>query len=463
MSGNVRLVHVIDLTNYEEILNRTIVAVERTNRTSIIKHQLEHQIKYIKQMVHKLKGVNSKRRRSINWIGSAWKWIAGSPDATDWDTVTKSQNDLIANNNEQYKINKKLMESTNEMLQQYNKIIEHLGNRADDKYEQMLFNRLSILKHEISEIVTAEHLAKSGIINTNLLDKTEINQLITQMETLPYENEIEAIEYAEPQIVIKGPIFLYIISMPKTSRDEYNHIIVRSTTKNNKRVHLEFKELLVNQGEDFGITEKCHSIKNVTICKEGQLEKLPEHHCISRLLKGAKAECDYEFSKNEEIEVINDNTIFLDNFSGELFEKNSTKHLKGSFIIQYNNETIKINEKEFINKEIRTFQTLPPVFQSSPAEKSVKLDVDYLHDLHLNNRKELRNLATRNGISLITDFSLFTMLIIIFGIIIAFKLRSKKAKLQIVHPTTFPEIVHPTAFPVISESFQDLRPVKINI
>lgn len=56
----------------------------------------------------------------------------------------------------------------------------------------MLFNRLGILRKEIDEIILAEHFAKNGIVNSNLLDKEDINQLVSRMKTLPYENTIQA-------------------------------------------------------------------------------------------------------------------------------------------------------------------------------------------------------------------------------------------------------------------------------
>lgn len=454
VSGNIKLIHVVNISNYEEVLSDTISTVKAIDKSSILNPQLEYQISQIQGLIRKLIGTPSRKKRSINWIGSAWKWLAGSPDATDWDNIIKSQDEIISNNNEQYKINTKLMESTNAMIDQYNRIIKHLDERDNGKFEQMLFNRLSILKQEINEIVLAEQLAKKGIINTNLLDKEEIRQLITQIETLPYENEIEALEYAEPIIVTKGSIFLYIISLPKTTAEEYNHIIIRPVTRNKKQVYLDFKELIVNQVEKYGVNEKCTNIRNLTICKGNQLEKLPNDHCISHLVRGLKAECDYQINNKEKIETIDENTIFLDNFFGEIFEKNLTRHLNGSYVIQYYNETIKIRNVEFVNKETKSFQILPAVLQTNIIERNLKPNVEYLHELHLNNRRQLQNLSAKHGISLITNLSLVTVLIIIFSILIVFKFKGKKAKLELTHPAAFSMTSTP--------SIQDLHPVKIN-
>ena len=62
----------------------------------------------MQERLNELINVNKRLTRSIDWIGSAWKWIAGNPDAADWNNILKSQEDVIENNNEQYKINKEL-------------------------------------------------------------------------------------------------------------------------------------------------------------------------------------------------------------------------------------------------------------------------------------------------------------------------------------------------------------------
>lgn len=453
IEGSIKLVHVTNTTNYEQALNNTAALVQKINRKSILKPQLEHLIKRIQLLINRLKGTSSRNKRSINWLGSAWKWIAGTPDATDWDSIVKSQNDIISSNNQQYRINRKLMESTSEIIQQHNKIVEQIHSNNDDKYEQVLFNKLNLLRNEISEIVLAEHLAKAGIVNSNLLDKDEVNRLLSQIETLPYENIIQALVYAEPIMVTKGDTLLYIISLPKTSSTVYDHILVRPTTKNKKRVHLQFKELLVNQAEHLGIKTMCNKIGNTTICREDQVEKLPKTHCISTLMRGLHAVCDYEYNKQEVIEEINNDTVFLDNFSGEVFQDNSSKHLRGTFMIQYSNETIKIKGKIYISREIKSFQVLPTILQPIPAQKNIKLDVDYLHDLHLNNTLKLQHLQTKHGISLTVDISIISALLII-SLLLVHKFRKEKSKLRVIQPTAVSFAATP--------SIQDLQPIRLN-
>lgn len=210
----------------------------------------------------------------------------------------------------------------------------------------------------------------------------------------------------------------------------------------------------MNQINNFGILSKCDRIGNITICKKNQLEELTNKHCITKLLRGQHAECEYEFSKNEIIEEINDNTIFLDNFSGEIFHRNSTKHLTGTFMIQYNNETLRIKNKLHTNKEVRSLQVMPSVLQTRPIETNVKLDVNYLHDLHLSNRLQLHQLRTNHGISLITDISLVST-ILIMSIILVHRYRRRKSRLRLTQPAAISFAASP--------SIQNLQPVKINL
>lgn len=361
--------HVINLTIYEDIIERILPEINHIDQRDILKPQLTHQVEQIIQLISELKGQHTRTKRSINWIGTAWKWVAGTPDATDWDQIVNSQNKIINNNNEQYQINTILMKTANKILSEYNQIIDSLHEDMEGRTQQILFNKLTIIKEEIKEIIRAAQLAKSKIINTNLMNKIEIRRLIAEIETLPYANEIEAIEYAEPTMLVKGSIILYVISIPKTSKQEYNHVLIRSTIKENKQVHLEYRELILNQHQLFGITQKCNMFYETIICEKNCLEEINDDHCISQLIRGTHANCDYQFNQKQIIETLNDNTIYLNNFNGEIYGNDTNKHLEGNFLIQYNNETITINNMTFTNQETRTSQILPSVLQSNITEK----------------------------------------------------------------------------------------------
>ena len=108
IDGHFNLVHTINLESFQQILsdlaNNMQDNVSSKQRKAIIDFHLQQAM----QRLNELKPTKNRAKRTIDWLGSAWKWIAGSPDATDWNQILASQDDIIGNNNQQYKINERL-------------------------------------------------------------------------------------------------------------------------------------------------------------------------------------------------------------------------------------------------------------------------------------------------------------------------------------------------------------------
>lgn len=71
-------------------------------------------------------------------------------------------------------------------------------------------------------------MAKNGIVNTNLLDKAEIENTIIEMENLPYANAIEAIEYGNPLVNSNDTLLLYILSILNLRLNSYHQLLARA-------------------------------------------------------------------------------------------------------------------------------------------------------------------------------------------------------------------------------------------
>lgn len=121
-----------------------------------------------------LVSTKTRSRRSIDWLGSAWTWIAGSPDATDWNQILASQDDIIENNNQQYRINEKLFNVSLEATTRINQLISRFNNidkeTESSSTENDVLNKVLIVKEEVNEMVRACQRARGGIVNSNLLD-----------------------------------------------------------------------------------------------------------------------------------------------------------------------------------------------------------------------------------------------------------------------------------------------------
>lgn len=406
VNGNFNLVHMINLDGFERQLAEVSNTIEKNMKDGDGKQLIDFHLAQVTDRIRSLKREPHRKPRSIDWIGSAWKWVAGNPDAADWDKIVGSQQQIVANNNHQYKINDKLFNVVGDIATKINRIIDKENNEirvADiQKLEQRVLSQVLTIKGEINEIVRACQMAKSGIINTNLLDHDEINLLVNELEFLPYGNEIEAIEFATPSIYTNGSMLLYTLSIPKVTKEDYNLLLTKPSIMNEKQVSIEFDRVLVNQKSTYGMLKNCLSISNSTICKEEALEKIPEDHCMSRLLKGGHATCTYRTNTDEIMELIENDTIFLTNFNGELTSGNSTQMLEGTFIIKLNNETIRLKNRTFTSSCTTMLRALPPVL-SEITSGGHRVDLQFVHNLSLQNIERLGNLARRVKVSTLSD------------------------------------------------------------
>lgn len=134
--------------------------------------------------------------RSLNFIGSAWKWVAGNPDHDDFELIKNKMNNVLENNNKQVIINQLQNERINNITKITNDILTAMKNDNVINYK-ILLNlqyKIKLAKEELINIGYAIHWAKSGIINSVMLAKSEIELATDTLdrENLPYANPEEA-------------------------------------------------------------------------------------------------------------------------------------------------------------------------------------------------------------------------------------------------------------------------------
>lgn len=84
--GNFKLIHIIDLENYQSFVNEInpILQNQITSKHPLFPY-LNHELNEVKDLLENL--VPHKKKRSINEIGTVWKWIAGNPDHEDFKII----------------------------------------------------------------------------------------------------------------------------------------------------------------------------------------------------------------------------------------------------------------------------------------------------------------------------------------------------------------------------------------
>ncbi|XP_054745757.1 uncharacterized protein LOC129250141 [Anastrepha obliqua] len=278
-------------------------------------------------------------------------------------------------------------------------------------------------------------MAKAGVVNSNLLNKEEINSLISEIEFLPYSNVVKAIEYSEPSIYSNGTLLLYVLSMPKVDQTGFNHLITRSVLKDGHRVDLKYRTILMNKQLTYGIKNSCLHLATAMVCKQEALDLLAEEECLPRLLKGGQTSCRYEIGMDTTIEVLKEDTIFLDNFNGSIWSGGIPKHLSGSYILQMENETITINNQSYWSTSSSGVQVLPPVL-STITNRSLALNLNLVHEMTSGNIRLLGQLKDKTNWFAMSE-ALGLVLLMVFVLLIWRKLtggaKFPEVKLSILH------------------------------
>ena len=132
--GHYKIIHQIKLYEYEYLLSnitkiaKDYVAFNKNVEKELIFPHVQFLIDKINNKILNLKVKKPKNKRSINWIGSAWKWVAGSPDHQDMEIIENHINNTLINNNKQVIINLQFSNELNQIIKTFNNLIKKGGN-----------------------------------------------------------------------------------------------------------------------------------------------------------------------------------------------------------------------------------------------------------------------------------------------------------------------------------------------
>lgn len=109
-TGIFRVIHIIDIKEYEN-------TNDKINQTALMKLKtydpilpfIKEEVRISKNLINSLKVRNIKKRH-IDLIGSAWKWLAGSPDSRDFEIIQEKINSALTNNNNQVILNRLIID-----------------------------------------------------------------------------------------------------------------------------------------------------------------------------------------------------------------------------------------------------------------------------------------------------------------------------------------------------------------
>lgn len=440
--GNFKIIHDINLQQFDKVIkDMTNTLQNDVTDTHPLFPFLNHELLQTVELLEDLKP-RMVKKRSLNFIGSAWKWIAGNPDHEDFVTIKEKINNSLENSNKQVIINKLLTDRMNNLTKVTNNLQAFIKNNDNLKQNFVLGlqYRLRLVKEELVNIKHAIHWAKSGIVNTMLLSKNEIKLAlnILDKENLPYHSSEEALEFAKVKVITDRMSLLYIVNIPITEKDTFDKLIVKPIRKNNIVTDIPYKEILKNKETFYAINGNCNVYNNLTICNQLNLLDLRNSSCIAKILNSLKPTCNSVNNQHiPKIDEIATGVLLLNDFNGTVDINNSSQILIGTFLLKFHNATITVEDKSFTSNETSNIEPMPAILQPTPYEKQLRevLSLEMINDLHINNTKQIQLLQNRSKLHEWTTYGFITMGIA--GLILLFitKLIPRKQTIQISQPT----------------------------
>lgn len=403
--GFIRIVHPIDLDDIKEV-------ILKINKDIQIRDHCNSLQELIRIKNKKLYGTFSKIRPFIRrvkrWdaLGSTWKWIAGSPDAEDLRVINSSINSLVNNNNKQIMINKALSAQMQGITDVTNQLLtgqhDAVNNHSIEISQLIILSNLDLLQNQLETLEDAILLAKHGIPSSKLLSIQSFSQIATvlQQHDIYISSFEELLTKSTAQVVLNSTHIAYILKIPQLSREIYEYDYIDSMIKNGKRIILRNNYILKNETHIFETSQPCDEHDNYYLCETLPLS--PAEDCIDLLIRGKHSYCDFEkVYANGIIKRVNDGTILINNAIVEISSNcsNSDQILNGTYLIQFEQCSLRINGELYSNFEI-TIEGRPYWPTTGQLVQEINIidapPPEYLRNLTLEHRDKLEKIHLEN-------------------------------------------------------------------
>lgn len=273
-----------------------------------------------------------RNRRSLDFLGTGIKFITGTPDHDDLVTVESKLNQLVKNNNNLAIINSRLLHQ-----------LENISPVFGRENALVLFEWLAM---ELTEIINTINLAKLGVLNTKVLNFSEMRRIIR--DEIGHEMHIpliEILEHATFSILESNSIYVLLIKYPRV---QFGGKLYAIRAVANRTGKLELEKFAVENDRKYHTVSACKRFINANVCS------YREHTCTEELLNGMVTNCNLIKEKMLDIEEFDEGKIVI---NGNHTINGLTR--TGVFMIMFNG-TVVIDGTNYTNERnnIREFLRL---------------------------------------------------------------------------------------------------------
>lgn len=417
------MIHRTNLTDYECIIkeNNNLVQQFTDHRVTEI---IRDQNKQIHRLLQTLR-VNRRHAPSLDFIGSALKFIAGTPDHADFDLLLTKEDMLVQNSNRQTNINSALQDKINELTERINELQRTYNMPNVIGEDELILLELIAARNGdviffLNQLALAITLAKANIVNPIILDNVEITHMLeNEMVPLSVDNILKS---SNISVFQNDNIILYTIKVPLINKF-CKYLRVYPVVHEGSVIKLDINEAAQCDGHNIPVTN-CIKAGDTNICKAASSD------CLSHLLNNSTASSSTESSDNiPTIQPILEGVILLNNVHKTNITDASNIVIEGTAVVTFSNN-ITINGTTFYNsKQTSKLMELhpPKTLNMKKVGHETKLSLPYLHKIYLKNTDYLEALEDEivsHKLALISF--IITMPFITWAII--FSLRRKRVK-----------------------------------
>nr|XP_029725075.1 uncharacterized protein LOC115265015 [Aedes albopictus] len=424
--GNFRIIHEINITDLETTINM-LTNLAYKNIDNPLANIVKHKIKNLYSNFNQIRP-NTRYTRSLDIIGSTWKWIGGSPDAHDLKIINSTMNDLIKSNNLQFQFNEQLGQRVRALTNEMRKMIEI--NQAN----KLILNEIDTLSTIINidtinkileEIQEAISLSKVSVTSNKILSTREITIIKNILEDQGVNIDLpdEAISFVTPKIAVNKETLLYILKVPELQKEESKIIQIFPLNHNNSIIKAYPKYLIQHKMILYTTT---HPEKYVQ--QHSYINKFADD-CIYPMVMGTSSHCEAQQEYSTTADYIADNLLLITNAKNQMMMSNcgpDNRTMNGNFLITFSNCSILFEKQKFTSKEIITKTPVldGATYNIAINRKFSENTLESLDNRTLKNRKQIQHIylqQSRNEIwnwsllSGITISTLVTITIIVFA------------------------------------------------
>lgn len=348
-----KIVHKINLTDIESTISTLKNKYSNKSETELGKI-LHYELENVK---NSMKRLTPFKRRNKRWdaYGSFIKLISGVPDADDLRRIDAALHNLENNSNNQVKINDEIEKKINEILDAVN---SNNVNGPNIDTITVIFN-IRIINDKLTNILDAISLASKNIISRKLLKLSEVEYLAQTLtnQGIHLQTMEQAFEYTSAEVEVNNETISYTLAVPKLQNTTYDVIKIRPITRNNEQTDIQ-GEFATKFPTVYEIKKPCNQYQELQICDRHHLTNKSADPCLFDTIFKAQAKCNFKNSSATNkitqltptiILIENANTTFINHCNDE-----EPKKMTGSFIINYTNCSITVNNEKFTDNIIKT-------------------------------------------------------------------------------------------------------------